>query len=171
MKNLPSFLFTIVFVLLTVVAYDQLWSKKKLAYVKTGTLLEKYEGIVSASKELENNTKTIQANVDTLKNRVLSLQEKYRKDKSVYGKLSVAEKEYSSYSTTAGQEIGKLRAELLKKNVDKINAFIKEYGKKHAYAYILGATENGNILYAPDGDDITEEVLEGLNREYKATSK
>lgn len=48
----------------------------------------------------------------------------------------------------------------------EINAYIKQYGKEKHYTFILGATESGNIVYAADGTDITDDVLKGLNAQY-----
>lgn len=51
--------------------------------------------------------------------------------------------------------------------VNEVNAYIKEYGKNHSYKIIIGANNSGNVLYAQDGVDLTQEVLTGLNLKYK----
>jgi hypothetical protein len=43
----------------------------------------------------------------------------------------------------------------------EINTYIKQYGKEKGYDFILGATDNGNIVYAAEGKDITDDVLAG----------
>jgi outer membrane protein len=50
--------------------------------------------------------------------------------------------------------------------INDINDFIKEYGKKHGYKIIFGASGGGNIMYAAESTDLTEDVLKGLNAEY-----
>lgn len=50
--------------------------------------------------------------------------------------------------------------------VKKIKDFVKEYGKKHRYTYILGANEAGSVLYGNTTNDITDEVLKALNEQY-----
>ncbi len=47
--------------------------------------------------------------------------------------------------------------------VNKVKAFVKEYGKKNGYTYILGSNEAGSVLYGKEENDITEEVLKALN--------
>jgi outer membrane protein len=48
--------------------------------------------------------------------------------------------------------------------VDKVEAFVKDYGKKNGYTFILGTNENtGTVLYAEETLDITDTVLEALN--------
>jgi len=50
--------------------------------------------------------------------------------------------------------------------INDINDYIKEYGKSHSYKIIFGASGGGNIMYADESTDLTEEVLKGLNAEY-----
>ena len=51
---------------------------------------------------------------------------------------------------------------------DSIENFLKDYNKDHKYAIILSKVEN-NILYADKSLDITEDVLNGLNKRYKSS--
>ena len=51
--------------------------------------------------------------------------------------------------------------------VTKVKEYVKEYGKENNYTYIFGSNESANIMYAKDGLDITEEILEKLNESYK----
>ncbi|UZO81843.1 OmpH family outer membrane protein [Aquimarina sp. ERC-38] len=48
--------------------------------------------------------------------------------------------------------------------INKVKDFVKDYGKNNGYTYIFGETEVGNIFYAKDNLDITEEVLTELNK-------
>ena len=50
--------------------------------------------------------------------------------------------------------------------VNAINDYIKDYGKKHGYKYIIGATGQGNLLYANEDNNLTDIIIEGLNKEY-----
>ena len=51
----------------------------------------------------------------------------------------------------------------MKSLIEEINNFLKEYGEVHKYQLILAA--NGeNLAYADKALDITEEVIEALNK-------
>ena len=52
-----------------------------------------------------------------------------------------------------------------------MNDYIKEYGKKHGYTFIIGATGAGNLVYANEARNITKEILKGLNEEYNKDKK
>ncbi|ETN94068.1 OmpH family outer membrane protein [Zhouia amylolytica] len=51
--------------------------------------------------------------------------------------------------------------------IKKVRTFVKDYGKKNGYTFILGANEAGSVLYGAESKDITEEVLNALNDSYK----
>ena len=47
--------------------------------------------------------------------------------------------------------------------VTKVTVFVADYGEEKGYTYIFGSNESANIMYAEEGLDITDEVLEELN--------
>lgn len=51
--------------------------------------------------------------------------------------------------------------------VQKVKEAIKAYGEDNGYTFILGGGDGGGVLYGTDAKDITEEVLQVLNEEYK----
>jgi len=55
--------------------------------------------------------------------------------------------------------------------IEDFKDFVKEYAKENGYTYILGATESGNVLYGDTSLDLTEEILDDLNKEYKENNK
>ena len=51
--------------------------------------------------------------------------------------------------------------------LSKVKKNIKEYGKQKGYTFILGANDGGSVLYGTENKDITKEVTEYLNNQYK----
>lgn len=51
----------------------------------------------------------------------------------------------------------------------EVNAYLQHYGSAHGYTFIFGALEGGNIIYAAAPQNLTTEVLAGLNMEYDQT--
>lgn len=49
---------------------------------------------------------------------------------------------------------------------DRINNYVKEYGKENGYTYIFGANGDGSIMYAEEGKDITKEIIQMINQKY-----
>ena len=46
----------------------------------------------------------------------------------------------------------------------KVKDFVKDYGKKNGYTYILGTTDAAStVMYGTDENDLTQTILEALN--------
>ena len=51
--------------------------------------------------------------------------------------------------------------------VKQVKAFVKDYGKKNGYTFILGANEAGSVMYGAEDKDITDAVIKALNGDSK----
>ncbi|MDO7172141.1 OmpH family outer membrane protein [Mariniflexile sp. AS56] len=52
--------------------------------------------------------------------------------------------------------------------ISKVKKHVKEYGKSNGYTYILGTSDAAaTVMYGAEDKDLTKEILEGLNKEYK----
>lgn len=49
----------------------------------------------------------------------------------------------------------------------EVRTFVKEYGKKNGYTYILGSNEAGSVMYGEESKELTKEILDELNKAYK----
>ena len=65
---------------------------------------------------------------------------------------------------------GREQNELNKNLFDQLTAFLKEYNKEKGFDMVLSTQLGGNVLFAVDGYDITQEVVSQLNKEYKKES-
>jgi len=55
--------------------------------------------------------------------------------------------------------------------LDKIEAYLKKYNEEKGYTYIFSYTFGGNLMYADQVNDITSDIINGLNEEYKSTDQ
>ncbi|MEZ4801556.1 MAG: OmpH family outer membrane protein [Gelidibacter sp.] len=51
--------------------------------------------------------------------------------------------------------------------IKEVRTFVKDYGKKNGYTYILGSNDAGSVLYGEESKDLTKEILDALNKAYK----
>ena len=51
--------------------------------------------------------------------------------------------------------------------IKEVRTFVKDYGKKKGYTYILGSNDAGSVMYGEESKDLTKEILEELNKAYK----
>lgn len=151
-------------------------SNSQVVYVDSNKLINGYQGMIDARKVYQQKAGGWKANIDTLTNEVKRQIMDYEKESA---RLTAKERQLSqeliqtkqkqlydyqqAMNTQARQEDDKMTGEV----ITQINAFIKKYGEDNGYTVILAATEYGNVAYADESLDITDRVLEGLNKQYK----
>lgn len=163
-------------VLLTGMIWLFLESQTKIAYVQSGYLLSNYQGFKDASVAYQQKSTVWQANIDTLANELSFIKKQHRQNESG---MSSREKELSmelinskeqqlrQYQQGIQQKAAQEDQAMTTGVVQEVNTFLKEYGERNNYRIIFGAIEAGNIVYAEDALDLTEEVLDLLNKRYR----
>jgi outer membrane protein len=145
-----------------------------IVYVDSVKLINGYRGMHVARRELESRTVVWQANLDTLKNEFEAKLKEYQTSRASLTKkerelseevLRLKQEQYLNYQKVISEKIQKEDQELTSQVLVKVNDFIKRYGQQRGYSIIMAATEYGNIVYAAENMDVTDEILEGLNNE------
>lgn len=152
----------------------------RIAYFDIDSLQEKYEYFRDVSGEIKkkeaNITSQLNALQDSYQKRLKELQEKGPTMTQSEGEA--AQREYSQMQQKYQQRQLAMEQELKKHQVDvmtdvrtKIETYLKEYNKEKGYAFIL-SYEPGFMLYYRDSVyDITNDVIQGLNGQYKKEKK
>jgi len=175
LRRLPLILSILSFLGVIIISAVVFTTPAKIAYVDSAKLINEYRGMQDARKAYQQKASVWKANVDTLTMEVQQQIMKYEKEHSRLSTkeqklteelIRVKQKQLMDYqqamNAQAQQEDQKMTGEV----VAQINAYIKKYGQFKGYNIVMAATQYGNIAYADDGLDITDEVLEGLNKEY-----
>jgi outer membrane protein len=154
-------------------------SSPKIAYVDSGKLMAGYRAMVEARKEFEKKQTTWKANVDSLTNDVKESITKYNKtiamgsameQKLAKELISSKQKQLYEYQQATQQNAAQEEQRLTQSVLTTVNAFLLRYGKKNGYKLILIAA-GGNIAYADADMDITDKIVEELNKEYSVPVK
>lgn len=152
------------------------WSSPKIAYVRIGEVINKYQGMMEAKNAYKQKMSAWQANVDTLELDYQKMVSQYNLDAP---KLSASQKReqentlqnqkgnIQNYISTLEQKAREEDEKMTQGVINQINSSIEAYGMKKGYSYVLGTTNDGNILYGVKSNDITAEVIEYLNNSYK----
>jgi outer membrane protein len=122
--------------------------------------MQGYHGATAQHEAFIGKAKLWQQRVDSLSKELAAL-----------GTASTAlrtsrEQQLLRYRDAIQQQAQQEDQHLTKAILSEINAYIKQYGKEHGYTFILGANEGGNIVYAAEGTDISDDILKGLNAQY-----
>lgn len=174
MKNVP-FYAAIAAVVLSVVAIYMAKSSSELVYVDVSKLIQGYSRTQIAKAEFEKKANVMKANVDSLVGNWQKELKNYEKERSSLSPkelklkqelLGNKQQQINGYQEAIQKKIQEEDKKMTQTVINDINDYIKEYGKDHNYKIIFGASGGGNIMYADESSDLTEDVLKGLNEEY-----
>lgn len=150
-------------------------SESKIVYVDSAKLLDGYKGMQAARAEFQQKSAAWKANIDTLTDEVQRAIAKYEKEspgmtskerRLTEELLRTRQSQLVDYQNALRSQAQAEDEKMSKVVLAEINGYLKRYGEEHGLTVILAATEYGNIAYATDDLDITDEVLEGLNKAY-----
>ena len=133
-----------------------------------------YKGMVEARKEYDKKRSVWDANIDTLSIDVQNAIKAYSKDQALGTPkekelskelIGTKQKQLMDYQNAIKQNAAQEEERLNQQVFSTINSFLERYGKRHGYKMILIAT-NGNIGYADQSTEITDKIIDELNKEY-----
>ncbi|WP_375334378.1 OmpH family outer membrane protein [Flagellimonas sp. C4] len=150
-------------------------SKPELVYVDVNQLLEGYDRTKVEQQAFEKKAAVMKANVDSLLTDWQDELKTYEKERASMTEKELAlkqellqnkQQQINNYQQAIQKQIQEEDQKMTQTVVNDINDYVKEYGKDHGHRIIFGAQGSGNIMYAEQGADLTDKVLEGLNKQY-----
>jgi outer membrane protein len=153
-----------------------------IAYVNLDSVVSRYDMTKELSKDLQEKGKKLDTELNqkskTFQSNVQDFQYKAQRGLEVSSKLAemqrqLQEDEQKLYGLRDqyGAQLQEEQAVMLRKVMNSIMEYLKEYNKGKNYSFVLGNTFDGKILYADKGLDITEDVVKGLNEYYLEKKK
>ncbi|MES2388170.1 MAG: OmpH family outer membrane protein [Bacteroidota bacterium] len=145
-----------------------------IAFVNTDSLLEHYDYFSGKKAELEARSKRVEADLTNrmknFENEVMTMRQKADANALTPAQMQEAEqrlgRRQQEIAAYKDEQTARLMDEERNINIrlnDNIRNYLKGYGKKAGFRYVLGLSSAGGILYANDSLDITTDVLKGLN--------
>lgn len=157
------------------VAWTSYSDNQPMAYVDTGQLMEQYHEMQEARKTFELKSAEWQAKADTLQQELELAIHDYERNRTsltsaeadaMLRELETKRLQFVQYQQSVSQQAKEEDDKLTAEVFEKVNLYMREYGKQHHYKIIFGTTSGGNIIYADDAIDITQDVLNGLNESH-----
>ena len=174
MKKLPIVLAVLAIVMSGFALYKSQQSSE-LVYVDVNKLLEGYKRTKIVRAEFQVKVQTLSSNVDSLVADWQKELKSYEKERSKMSKKEIElkqqlldnkQQQVNNYQQAIKKQIQEEDKKVTQTVINDINDYVTEYGKKHKYKIIFGASGGGNIMYADKATDLTETILEGLNAEF-----
>lgn len=128
---------------------------KKTAFILNQQVFNAFEG----KKELEKKLNDVKARHQHVLDSVGALIGNSKDD----AKMLLYQQYVQHFRIEQEQTTEQYTADIWK----RINQHVAEYGKENGYDFILGASGDGSLMYAEEGNNITEEVIAYLNERYK----
>ncbi len=155
----------------------------KIVYVNLDVLSDKYEFLKDVSKSVQAEQRTYENQYQTsgqkLQEDYGAFQEKANKGLLSENQISAEQDKFAKRKEDLDQI--QRKSEALSEKVQAITeeahknlaTYIKEYNKSGNYNYVLAYSEGplSPVLLVNDSLDITNEILDGLNAQYRATKK
>lgn len=155
----------------------------KIGVVSLDSLYKNYEYYVDANKQIEAQLKR---NQQTLANKAQQAQKAYASymEKAQKGlftsqsqvdaeekRITAMQQEGAQLEQRYAEEAMKAQADAQKALHDEVVAQLKAFNADKKYDLILTSVGLEGVMYAGEGFDITQEVLDFLNAAYQAKSK
>ncbi len=148
----------------------------KVLYVNIDSIDQKYQAFQdlgqSVSGQLAYLQKTFGTKQQTLEARYTALQEKVKAGTISADEATKEEQEVNTmYNELAKlqQQADVLQGKMAQQNAtitEEITKYFKVYSREKGIDYIIGYGTGSNLLYANDSLDVTQTVLDALNKNY-----
>ncbi|SDR92352.1 OmpH family outer membrane protein [Christiangramia echinicola] len=150
-------------------------NEQKTAYVDTTKIVQEYKEMKdveaeftsksdSVRQQLDSVARVFQQEVQAYQSDMNSMSESQRKEneQELMQKQQMLQQQQQMQSNRLREQSNVVMDSI----VNKIKDYVKDYGKDNGYTYIFGSNESANIMYAEEGLDITQDILEKLNEDY-----
>ena len=149
--------------------------QQKIGFVDNSVLINEYQERKDVEANLNTKSEAFKTRTDSLRSAFeLEIKEaelKARKmSQSAIQKLSqeLQQKEQllSQRVQFEQQQIAQESQKLNDSIINRVKAFVQDYGKSNNYNFILGSNEAGSVLYGEEASDLTQDILKALNENY-----
>jgi len=150
-------------------------SDLNIAYVSTDSVINKYEYFKLKSDEITEKGKRfeteLQSRAQGFEREVANFQQSANnmtQNQALAKQDELVKKEQNlmTYRNNIMQELSADEANLYNEVYEEIQTFMETFAKENGYSMILSKTRGGAVWYANESIDVTEAVIEGLNKAY-----
>lgn len=148
-----------------------------VAFVYTDSVINKYDYFKTKSEELTEKGKKfegdLQGRASGFQQEVQNFQQSggnmtVNQQRAKQEELSKKEQNLMTYRDNLMQELSADEAALYSEVYDKVQEYLKTYAEGNDLDLILSYTRGGAVWYANDAIDLTESVIEGINKAFTA---
>lgn len=162
----------------TEVTVEPVEKTDKIVYVNADTLSEQYEyfkeirtnleaKVKKAQSDLQSKGQAFQREVAEYEQKAATMSASDRQ--ATEERLARKQQELGRLDQTASQSLAQDEATEFNNVYTTITEYLKKHAEDNGYTFVLTYSKtNPGVLYADEKLDITKQILDGLNAEYKA---
>ncbi|MDO5981442.1 OmpH family outer membrane protein [Flavivirga spongiicola] len=153
----------VIAIIVALINYLQSINQKDMVYVDNIKLFNGFNMTKDVKVIEEAKINTQAKELDSLYSKLKSLSSEEKVDT-----FTKNLQQQIAYKSKALQEAQDNYTYNLNQNVwHRLNTYIKLYGQAHDYEIILGTNGNGNVMFAKETIDITNQIIEYANKKYE----
>ena len=166
----------IVIVIIAVLTFASCQQSQKIGFVDNSKLINEYQEKIDVQDKLQAKIKIyeqrrdsvrqafqIEINAAELKSRKMSQENLQKLSQELQQKDQMMTQRDQFEQQQIAQESQAQNDSLIK----KVKNFVKDYGTKNGYNFILGSNEAGSVMYGNADSELTQTILDALNAAYK----
>jgi outer membrane protein len=152
-----------------------------ILYVNSDSLLNNYDYYKDIKKTFEEKSKNAQADLNSKGQAFQQEVNTYQRSANTMSadqratteeRLARKQQELATYNQNAGNALASEEAAENEKLYNKVSDYLKVHAKEKGYKYVLTFSKtNPAVLYADESLEITKEIVDGLNAEYRKDKK
>ncbi|MCX7704724.1 MAG: OmpH family outer membrane protein [bacterium] len=145
----------------------------KVGYVNIEMVFDQYKKTAESRDEFDKERENQQKEIVKKQEELRKAQELYEKQKDVLKpeekkkseeEIQKLQQEFYNFVGSANQKLEEKKNQLIEARLKEIQDAIKDFAIKEKYDFILNSQA---VFYGPEGSDITQQVINFLNKEKK----
>ena len=151
--------------------------QEKTAFVDSEKLIEEYQERKDLQEKYKIKDEALKNKRDSISNILKKEVDEFRvkngnlsmkKQQELYMPIQQKSQYYSNLLQQEQQQLNQEMQVEIDSLLTKIDDAVIEYGKTNSFGYIYGKNKAGSVIYGSDKNDITNIILEKLNKEYSS---
>jgi outer membrane protein len=149
----------------------------KIGFVDNGTLINDYQEKKDLETKFQAKEEAFRKKADSIgqafqmevqQSQMLAQKSPQAKAQEIMGGLQQKQQQLQQQMQFEQQQLQQSFQTEVDSVISKVKTFVKDYGKKNQYTYILGTSDAAaTVMYGTEDKDLTKTVLEALNAAYK----
>lgn len=166
-----------IYVLLAMLVLASCQKPNKIGYVDNGTVINKYQAKKDIEAKYQVKEEKFRKRADSIgqafqaevqETQKTAQRSSAKKQQELMAGLQQKQQQLQQQMQMENQQLTQEFQTEIDSAIVKVKDFVKDYGKKNGYTYILGTSDAAaTVLYGEDQHDLTQTILDALNAEYK----